>query len=48
MAFIDKINPDIPEGRLLIRDGRYILKDPQAEVSSTLKTKATMQKKSIR
>ena len=34
MAFIDKINPDIPEGRLLIRDGRYILKDPEAEVSS--------------
>ena len=34
MAFIDKINPDIPEGRLLIRNGKYVLKDPEAEVSS--------------
>ena len=33
MAFIDKINPDIPEGRLLIRNGEFILKDPDAEVS---------------
>jgi len=30
MAFIDKIIPDIPEGRLLIRNGDYILKDPEA------------------
>ena len=34
MAFIDKINPDVPEGRLLIRNGEYVLKDPEAEVSS--------------
>ena len=34
MAFIDKINPDVPEGRLLIRNGDYVLKDPEAEVSS--------------
>ena len=33
MAFIDKINPDVPEGRLLIRNGEFILKDPDAEVS---------------
>ena len=30
MAFIDKINPDVPEGRLLIRYGEFILKDPDA------------------
>lgn len=29
MAFIDKINPDVPEGRLLIRNGEYVLKDPE-------------------
>ena len=34
MAFIDKINQDVPEGRLLIRNGDYVLKDPEAEVSS--------------
>ena len=34
MAFIDKINPDVPEGRLLIRNGDYVLKDPEAKVSS--------------
>ena len=28
MAFIDKINPDVPEGRLLIWNGEFILKDP--------------------
>ena len=33
MAFIDKINPDLPEGRLLIRNGEFILKYPDAEVS---------------
>ena len=33
MAFIDKINPDVPEGSLLIRNGDYILKDPEAKVS---------------
>jgi hypothetical protein len=33
MAFIDKINPDLPEGRLLIRNGEFILKYPNAEVS---------------
>ena len=33
MAFIDKINPDVPEGRLLIRNGEFILKDPDPEVS---------------
>ena len=32
MAFIDKINPDVPEGRLLIRNEEFILKDPEAEV----------------
>ena len=32
MAFIDKINPDVPEGRLLIRNGDYVLKDPEKEV----------------
>ena len=33
MAFIDKINPDLPEGRLLIRNGEFILKYPDSEVS---------------
>ena len=33
MVFIDKINPDLPEGRLLIRNGEFILKYPDAEVS---------------
>ena len=31
MAFIDKINPDVPEGRLLIRNGEFILKDHDAD-----------------
>ena len=31
MAFIDKINPDVAEGRLLIRNGDYVLKDPELE-----------------
>ena len=26
MAFIDKINPDVPEGRLLIRNGNMFSK----------------------
>ena len=34
MGFIDKINPDVPEGRLLIRNGDYVLKDPEARESS--------------
>lgn len=33
MAFIDKINPDVPEGRLLIRNGDYVLKDPEDGVN---------------
>ena len=33
MAFIDKINPDVPEGRLLIRNGDYVLKDPKGNQS---------------
>ena len=37
MAFIDKINPDVPEGRLLIRNGDYVLKDPEKEVTQDTK-----------
>lgn len=33
MAFIDKINPDVPEGRLLIRNGDYVLKDHEDGVN---------------
>ena len=33
MAFIDKNNPDVPEGRLLIRNGDYVLKDPEDGVN---------------
>ena len=36
MAFIDKINPDVPEGRLLIRNGDYVLKDPEAEATEAM------------
>ncbi len=32
MAFIDKINPDEAEGRLLIRYGDYVLKDPNSKI----------------
>ena len=59
MAFIDKINPDVPEGRLLIRNGDYVLKILKRkrlvshwtrngrDCSSTLKTKGIAQRKSI-
>ena len=33
MAFIDNNNPDVPEGRLLIRNGDYVLKDPEDRVN---------------
>lgn len=31
MAFIYKINPDVADSRLLIRNGDYVLKDPELE-----------------
>ena len=27
MAYIDKINPAMPEGRIVVRDGQILLKD---------------------
>jgi integrase len=33
MAYVDKIDPKIPEGRIIIREGNIILKDEQAEPS---------------
>ena len=35
MAFIDKINPEMPEGRIIIRNGEIFLKDPDAVQSET-------------
>ena len=46
MAYIDKINPEIPEGRIIIRNGDIILKDesaPQSPVPLPQKSQSLVQ-----
>ena len=34
MAYIDKINPAMPEGRIVVRDGQILLKDKGCPMST--------------